>query len=200
MAKEIIEWVLDNLQNIDGHRSTVHGSPQVVDCPFGKAIEFDGQYDAIFLDTNPLAGLSRFTVEVILRPDTNGLKEQRFLHIGEIHSDRFMFELRLTENGQWFVDNFLCWETFNKTLYNEKFLHKTGQWTHAAAVFDGHEMRNYVAGKLELRGTLEYQAMTGGKTSIGVRQNNVCWFKGAIHKIKITAAVLEPPEFLTICR
>jgi hypothetical protein len=65
-----------------------------------------------------------------------------------------------------------------------------------AAVFDGHEMRNYVAGHLECRGTLEYQAMTGGKTSIGVRQNKVCWFKGAIHKIKFTKAVLDPNEFL----
>ncbi len=44
--------------------------------------------DAFFLDSNPLQGLHCFTVEVIIRPDSKGLKEQRFLHMGEIHEDR----------------------------------------------------------------------------------------------------------------
>ncbi len=196
--RNTIEWVLDNLENIDGHQPSVHGSPRITDCSFGKAIEFDGKQDAIFLDINPLASLSRFTVEVIFRPDLGGLEEQRFLHMGEAHGDRFMFETRLTENRYWFVDNYLCWGASNRTLYNKEFLHKTGEWMHVAAVFDGHEMRNYVAGQLERRGTLEYQAMTGGRTSIGARQNKVCWFKGEIHRIRITTAVLGSHEFLDI--
>jgi len=195
---QTIEWMLDNLEKIDSRKLIVHGNPQIIDCPFGKALEFDGQQDAVFLETNPLAGMSKFTVEVIFRPDANGLEEQRFLHMGEIHSDRFMFEIRLIMQDLWFVDNYLCSGTSDKTLYNKEYLHKTGEWTHAAAVFDGHEMRNYIAGQLEGKGALAYQAMTSGKTSIGVRQNNVCWFKGAIHKIKITGSVLDPHEFLEI--
>jgi hypothetical protein len=198
MEIKTTEWVLDNLENIDGHKLILHGNSQVIDCPFGKALEFDGQQDAIFFNTNPLAGMSQFTVEVIFRPDADGLEEQRFLHIGDVHGDRFMFEIRLTKNRLWFVDNYLCSGTSDKTLYNKDYLHNTGEWTHAAAVFDGHEMRNYISGKLEEKGTLDYQAMTGGKTSIGVRQNNVCWFKGAIHKIRISPWVLIPDDFISL--
>jgi len=196
MKMKSVDWILDNKDNINGHKTIVHGQPRLIDCPLGKAIEFNRQQDSIFLDINPLVDMSEFTVEVIFNPSTNGLKEQRFLHLGDVHGDRFMFEIRLTNDDLWFMDNYLCWGSSNKTLYNKDILHKTGEWTHAAAVFDGVAMRNYVAGKLELRGKLNYQAMISGKTSIGSRQNKVCWFKGAIHRIKITNLALNPQEFI----
>ena len=64
-----------------------------------SAIEFDGVRDALFVGTNPLAGLEAFTIELDFRPDEGGLAEQRFLHLGEANGDRVLFETRLTGDG-----------------------------------------------------------------------------------------------------
>jgi hypothetical protein len=54
-------WILDRLDQIGGHPTTILGNPRVIDTPLGKAIEFDGVDDAIFLDVHPLAGAETFT-------------------------------------------------------------------------------------------------------------------------------------------
>ena len=77
-AQEQVVWHLDNLEKIGGHAVTVEGEPKVIDTPSGKAIEFDGVDDGIFLDVHPMAGWSTFTVEVIFRPYKDGQPEQRF--------------------------------------------------------------------------------------------------------------------------
>ena len=104
---------------------------------------------------------------MIFRPDAEGLEEQRFLHIGETFGDRFMFETRLTDDGQRFVDNYLCSGKPNKTLLNQDFNHPVGEWFHTVAVFDGSEMTNYVNGEKEVSGLLRFSPMTSGQTSIG---------------------------------
>src|SRR3954468_8600560 len=77
--KPTIDWQLNRLDEIAGHKSTLLGSPRQIDTPAGQAVEFDG-HSAIFLETNSLAGLDAFTTEVIFRPAAGGEKEQRFLH------------------------------------------------------------------------------------------------------------------------
>ena len=62
-------WTFDRLDNIGGHRTTVLGQPRVIDSPVGKAVEFDGKDDALFIDNHPLAGADAFTWEAIFRPD-----------------------------------------------------------------------------------------------------------------------------------
>jgi hypothetical protein len=76
-----IHWTLDNLARIGGHPVTVIGAPHVVDTPLGPAVEFDGTGDGLMIDVNPLAGLERFTVEVLFEPAPYGGEEQRFLHM-----------------------------------------------------------------------------------------------------------------------
>ena len=49
-------WTFDRLDNIGGHKTTVLGEPRVIDSPIGKAVEFDGVDDALFIDNHPLAG------------------------------------------------------------------------------------------------------------------------------------------------
>jgi len=49
-------WTFDRLDRIGGHPTTVMGNPRVVDTTVGKAIEFDGIDDAVFVDAHPLAG------------------------------------------------------------------------------------------------------------------------------------------------
>src|SRR5262245_29443020 len=78
-APQSIVWMVDRLDSIAGHKATVVGSPRVIDAPHGKAIQFDGQSDGLFLDTNPLASLSVFTAEVVFQPAEGGAKEQRFV-------------------------------------------------------------------------------------------------------------------------
>ena len=44
-----IVWTFDRLDNIGGIKTTVEGSPRIVDTPLGKAIEFDGVDDAVWI-------------------------------------------------------------------------------------------------------------------------------------------------------
>ena len=88
-------WTFDRVDKIGGHTVKVEGNPRVIDTPRGKAIEFNGKNDALFLDVHPLAGAETFTWEVIFRPDADGAKEQRFFHLQEGNSDnRLLFETR----------------------------------------------------------------------------------------------------------
>jgi hypothetical protein len=53
-----------------------------------------------------------------------------------------------------------------------------------------------VNGKKELEGSVIFSPVKGGKTSIGVRQNEVSWFKGAVYSVRFTDNALTPDEFM----
>ncbi len=191
-----IVWELDNLEALDGCALEASGQPVVIDCPYGKAIEFDGKQDAVFIDSNPLAGLRSFTAEVIFRPDAGGLAEQRFFHLGEADGNRVLFETRLTGDGHWYLDTFISSGTSTCALLNESILHPVGEWYHLALTCDGREEANFVNGVKEASGAIDFASMEGGRTALGVRLNRVCWFKGAIGRIRFTPEVLVPEEFM----
>ena len=139
-----------------------------------------------------------FTVEVVFQPYPNGLKEQRFFHMQESDSDRrVMFETRLTDDDRWFLDTFIETGSEGHPLYAEDFKHPIGPWYHAAIVVDGETFRHYVNGELEMSTEIDFTPQEPGRTSLGVRMNQVYWFKGAIRKARFTRAVLLPEEFLT---
>lgn len=174
------------------------GNPKVIASPYGNAIWFDGMYDGIFLAINPLKKLSFFTVELLINPDFKGPEEQRFLHIGEIDGDRLLVETRSTPDGQWYLDTFILSGQSKTTLIDPQLVHPVGKWYHIAFTVDkkGH-MKNYVNGKFELEGHVNFKPINSGEMSIGVRRNNVSWYKGAIYKIKISPEVLGPEEFFS---
>jgi hypothetical protein len=191
-------WNLENLDNVGGKPITVLGAPRVIETPQGKAVEFDGMKDGLLVDSHPLGGQREFTIEVIFRPDPDGLNEQRFLHLQEGDSEnRILLETRLTTDGKWFLDTYIKSDQSDQTLYAEGFPHPLGQWHTAALVFDGKEMRHYVNGQIELAKDIVFSPPHSGRTSIGVRLNKVYWFKGAIRKIRFTARALSPEEFLS---
>lgn len=195
--KGVITWNLDRLDGIGGHKVTVLGEPKVIDTPAGKALEFDGVDDAILLDVNPLAGLKEFTAEVVFQPYASGPKEQRFFHMQEAASEnRVLFETRLTDDRQWFLDTFLKSGDGNYTQFAKDALHKLGPWYHAALTIDAKQMRHYVNGQLELSTAIEFQPLAPGQTSLGVRLNKVHWYKGAIRQVRVTPRVLMPDAFL----
>jgi hypothetical protein len=196
-ASKTVVWRIDNLEKIGGHPVRVAGDPRVIDTPRGKAVQFDGQDDGLFLEVHPLAGLREFTVEVIFRPDAGGAAEQRFFHMQQDESeDRVMFETRLTGEGTWFLDTFIKSGEGNHTLLAKDFPHPVDRWQHAAIVVEGDQMRHYVNGKQELSASIDYRPQKNGKTSLGVRLNKVHWFRGAIHTARFTPRALPPRAFL----
>lgn len=197
-VEQQVVWPLDNLEKIGGHRVTVEGDPKVIDTPNGKAIAFDGVDDGIFLDVHPMAGWPTFTAEVVFQPYKGGLPEQRFFHMQENDTeDRVLFETRLTGDDRWFLDTFVLVVGSGCTLFAEEHPHSVGPWYHAAAVVDGTTMKHYVNGQLELSREMTYSPQKHGKTSLGVRLNRVCWYKGAIRTVRFTSGVLAPDTFLT---
>ena len=192
-----VVWLIDNLQSIGGHPTTVSGAPQVIDTPAGKAVQFNGTDDALFVEYHPLAGLAQFTVEVIFRPDPGGAPEQRFFHMQANGSEnRVLFETRLPGNGQWFLDTYVMSNAGGAPLFAQNSLHPIGPWYHAALIIDGAQMRHYVNGVQELAVALKFQPQLPGLTSFGVRLTKAFWYKGAIRLARFTPRVLTPAEFL----
>lgn len=192
-----VVWELKSTTKIGCNKLEVLGQPKVIKTDLGKAIEFDGIDDGIFIETNPLAGANAFTIEAWFRPDADGPAEQRWLHVEDLENveSRAMLETRVSKD-LWFLDTFLKSGENRLPLYAENFKHPTGRWYHVALVYDGAEMRHYVDGKLELSGKIAMKPFGRGRVSIGVRQNKVFWFKGAVRKVRFSRAALKPEQFL----
>ena len=195
-------WTFDRLENIGGHQTTVLGEPRIIDSPVGKAVEFDGKDDALFVDYHPLAGADAFTWEAIFRPD-GGEKEQRWFHLNEQSpagvdtENRMLFEIRVV-GDQWYFDSYSQSGAANKALINRMALHPLGRWYHVAAVYDGKEFSNYVDGVREGAAELYLAPHGQGRSSVGVRINKVFFFKGAVQQARFTRRALSPSEFLRI--
>ena len=74
-------WWFHQTSTLGGYTTQVLGHPQVIDTPFGKAVQFNGVDDALFVPVHPLAGAATWTWEVIFRPDVDGAPAQRFFHL-----------------------------------------------------------------------------------------------------------------------
>lgn len=195
-------WTFDRLDRIGGHAATVAGHPRVIDTRLGKAIEFNGVDDGLFIDVHPLAGAAAFTWEAIFRPD-GGNAEQRWFHLEENpatgldSNNRMLFEIRVVD-GRWCLDAFDKSSTGQKALLNREHLHDLGQWRHVAAVYDGKEFRSYVDGALDGSARIHLAPQGPGRTAVGVRMNKVYYFKGAVRMAKFTRRALEPSEFVKL--
>jgi len=200
-TSESVMWTFDRLENIGGHKTTVLGQPKIIDSPVGKAVEFDGVDDALFIDNHPLAGAKTFTWEAIFRPD-GGQREQRWFHLSEQDpqtgadtDNRMLFEIRVVDD-QWYLDSYVQSRTEGKALMNRTALHPLGAWYHVASVYDGQEFRNYVDGVQEGSAQLRLAPHGPGHASVGVRINKVFYFKGAVRLARFARKALSPSEFL----
>ena len=191
----VAEWLLANLLGQKSSSIEINGNPQIVTSPFGAAVSFNGKDDALFLNEMSLKSLQKFTVEMIFKPETNGEFEQRILHMGESTKDRMLLEIRVVDSN-WYFDGFVASETNKKALIDEKLIHPLDQWYHVAFVVTPKSLTTFVNGKQELYEENSFLPIETGHTSIGVRLNKVCWFKGAIYKIRITPKEIKPNEFM----
>ncbi len=191
-------WNFDSITQIGGHAVTAEGRPHLISTPAGKAVQFDGVADALFLDVHPLAGAATFTWEVIFRPDAGGAAEQRFFHFQENAAEtRMLFEIRVIA-GSWCLDSFALSGAESKALMDRGKLHPLGVWHHAAAVYDGREYRNYVDGVLEGAAEVHLAPQGPGRTSIGTRIDRRDYFKGAVLAARMTNRALPPADFLKV--
>jgi len=209
-----VTWTFDRLDSIGGIKATVEGAPKVVDTPLGKAIEFDGVDDAVWIDKHPLAGAATFTFEAIFRPD-GGAFEQRWFHLaerdtstgllasaehpttGQDANPRFLFELRVVE-GSWYLDAFVNGPGYNRALMFKDKLHPLGQWYHVAQTYDGKMFRSFVNGVLQGEAEIAFTPQGQGATSLGTRINRRNYFKGAIREARFSPRALTPDQFLKL--
>lgn len=177
------------------------GDPEVVDTPLGQAVEFDGLDDGVFLDSVPVAGLEEFTVELVFKQDPDAAFEQRFLHIGLVDGTRILFETRVNPDSTWYLDAYVNMGSKEESavLIDPALTHPAGEWAVLALTVSPDGMVSYVNGVEQCRSDLSYHpSISEGLTSIGVRQNKVCWFKGQILKLRITPRALAPEELLRL--
>jgi hypothetical protein len=197
-------WKFERLDKIHGMPITVVGHPHVIKTPLGKAIQFNGTDDALFIPEHPLAGATAFTFEAIFRPETGGAVEQRWFHLaeqdpknGKDTDTRFLFEIRVI-NNQGCLDAFVHTPMVDKALLFRDKLHSLDVWHRVAMVYDGQEFRSYVDGELQGKAAIHFEPEGPGHSSVGVRINKVNYFKGSVREARFTRRALPPEEFLKL--
>jgi hypothetical protein len=194
-------WRVDQIAAVGGHTAKVLGAPRVIDTVHGNAVSFDGVRDGLIVPANPLSGWSAFTIEVLFQPLAGGLEEQRFLHVeGESGNERALLETRLTPDGQWALDTFLLSGTNRLPLLDRTKLHPAGAWHWVALRYDGQKLASFVNGRKELEGDVTFPPMKAGRISLGVRQNEVYWFKGTIREVRFHPNALSPEQMQAVRR
>lgn len=197
-------WTFDRLESIGGVETIVEGAPKLIDSPFGRAVLFDGEDDALFIERHPLAGAAHFSFEAVFRPD-GGAFEQRWFHLQQTTPDpgaepdaasqsRIMFEIRVTDAG-WYLDSFTRGVSHSQALIFPEKLHPIGVWTHVAQTYDGRFYRAYVNGVLEGAMEMTFTPQGQGRSSVGTRINGVNYFKGAVREGRFTSRALAPETF-----
>ena len=184
-------WHLENAQKVGTQEPLVLGAPQPVDEPaMGRALHFNGISDGLILPAIPITGWAQFTIEVLFKPESGGKPEQRFMHVEDAKGGRTMMETRLTEDNHWYLDTFLLSGPSSLALIDKTKLHPADRWSWVALRYDGKVMTSFVDGVKELEGPVAFAPLVDGKMSLGVRQNRLYWFKGAIREVRFTPVAL----------
>lgn len=199
-------YVLDNLEEINGYSVQRFGDPQVVETEIGQGIEFDGTEDGIYILSNPIGAASHFTIETIILPRdvAPANADPRYLHIedGDNSNRRITMELRLNDMHEWYFDGFLKASSSSSVgLMDETLTHPIDSWEHMAISYDNGHFKTYVNYKSELESNWGPKFLPMGdntKMSVGMRMNKVNYFQGIIQRIRVTQAVLDSSEFMTI--
>lgn len=200
-AQEI--WRLDNLKTTGGQSIRVVGAPRVGEVDGRSALIFDGAHDGIFVPAIPTAGSRAFTIEVLMAPASDGPEAQRFFHAEDEAGRRTLQEIR-TDGTKWWLDGFLRTnpepQDIGLTLIDPQKTHPVGRWYWVALRYDGKQLANFVDGVEQCRGAGDFVALGAGKVSIGVRQNLVYWFKGAIAEVQFHREAIPADRLQRIAR
>ncbi|MES2773098.1 MAG: LamG domain-containing protein [Bacteroidota bacterium] len=195
-----ITWRLTGTAVVGGIKPTVIGNPQIHIEGADTSLFFNGINDGLVLPGIPIEGWQQFTIEVKFKPSGDGPVEPRFMHFEDTLLNRGTMELRLTPHRQWYLDAFLKNGKTNKglTLIDSTKLHAADKWYWAAMVYDGKKMYSYVNAQKELEGEVDIPPMSGGRISLGVRLNQVNWFKGLISEVRFHHGVLNTEQLQVV--
>ena len=191
-----VVWRLEDARLIRGKAPTVLGAPRAIVEDGRTVLQFNGATDGLVVGENPIEGLRAFTIEVRFKPDGDGPEAQRFVHVEDSAQNRGLIETRVTRDRQWYLDTFLYAHPKEPglTLVDRTKLHPCDRWYWAALVYDGKVMAHFVDGKKEREGQIQFGPMAAGRTSLGVRLNQVYWFKGAIAEVRFHSRALPATE------
>jgi hypothetical protein len=207
-----VTWNFDRLDTIGGNPAHTEGAPRIIETPAGKAVEFDGVRDGLFIDKHPLAGFADFTFEALVRPD-GGDPAQRWFHLAETDpatgldftgnpatdkNPRFTFELRVVDGDKVFFESYTHGLTYQSALSDKTKLHAIGRWYVVTQTYDGTTHRSYVDGVLEKEGPLAFVPQGQGHASVGVRIDHTFYFKGAVMRARFVRAALAPAQFMKV--
>ncbi len=201
-----VVWRFDNTASVGGNPTEVLlGHPAVINTPIGKAIQFNGVDDALFVKVHPLAGAETWTWEMIFKPDADGKPEQRIFHLQSVDpatgqdfaNERMLFEIRIRD-GQWCLDSFATANGQSRTLLNCEKMHPFGQWYRVTAVYDGTTLKNYVGDELQGEGPLKIPAERPGRASMGTRIDKRDYYKGDIYAARFTRSALKVEDFMKL--
>lgn len=189
---EVKVWRFENPANLSGAQVDTWGAPAFSKDSSGPLVRFDGKADGLIVPVIPLAGWKNFTIEILFAVDADGLPEQRFLHLQDEKGGRVLIELRLLPDNQWCLDTFLYTDQAHRlTLIDRSKARPVGRWQWAALSYADGRMTHFVEGVKECEGAIQFEPMSAaGRTSLGVRQNKVSWFKGAIREVRFTPEAL----------
>jgi hypothetical protein len=127
----------------------------------------------------------------------DGAEEQRILHVAEDGSEnRVMVETRMLANRRWCLDSYMRFGESSLTLIDRERTHEAGRWHTAAVVFDGTTMSHFVDGVREAAGPVAMKPLGAGRVAIGVRLNQVSWFKGKVRLVRVTPSALTFAQLL----
>ncbi len=198
-------WTFDRLDKVGGFVPKVEGHPTIINTPNGKATQFNGVDDALFIDTHPLAGAKRFTFEAIIRPD-GGAAAQRWFYLAGAEpslpaakpiNPRFTFELRVV-GSEWYLDTFVSGPGYKQTLAFPEKRFPLGRWYAVAQSYDGKMYRSFVNGVMQGEAAVAFTPQGPGRASVGARINRVDYYKGAIREARFSARALRPEQFLKV--
>lgn len=178
-------WYLHDPKQIGGIHPLILGNPVLKVEGKDSALYFNGVNDGLVFPEIPMEGWSTFTIDVLFKPDSDGPVAPRFVHFEDSAMNRGTLELRLTKNGQWYLDGFLKNGQTKKgvTLIDSAKLHPADSWHRAALVYDGKKMYTYIDGQKEGEGEMDFPPVTKGNIALGVRLNKKDWFKGQIREV-----------------
>jgi len=189
-----VVWPIDNISQVGAYKLGVYGAPVVTNTPLGPALCFGGKEDGIVFPVNALDAQYDFTIEVLFKPDPDGSPKQQFFHVEDKAEGRVMLELRLSQNGKFYVHSFIRSGAEQQELENEVAQHPASEWTWAAITYTSGTVKHYVNGEQEASAMLDFGRMKKGEMAVGARLSRENWFKGCVREIRFANAALPPEE------
>jgi hypothetical protein len=140
-------WMFNQTSAVGGHATQVLAHPQVIETPLGKAVQFSGVADALFVPVHPWQ----------VRKPGRGRSSSGRTRMALRHSDSSTYRCWIRQRERIPMtgcclryglstgsgDSFAMADGQSKTLLNCEKLHPVGRWYRVTAVYNGKTLSNY---------------------------------------------------------